>query len=77
MSPIALEIIFILLLLIANGVFAMTEIAVVSTRKARLRRLAEAAAAGAGGRGHRAGAHDGPEPRDPEGLRRGVDRRGC
>ena len=35
------EILIIVLLLAANGVFAMTEIAVVSARKARLRRLAE------------------------------------
>lgn len=42
MNTIATEIIVILLLLAANGLFAMTEIAVVSARKARLRRLAEA-----------------------------------
>jgi putative hemolysin len=41
MSQVALEIGIILLLLIANGVFAMAEIAVVSAKKARLRRLAE------------------------------------
>ena len=41
MNTIATEIIIIVLLLVANGVFAMTEIAVVSARKARLRRLAE------------------------------------
>lgn len=41
MSVIALEIIVLLLLLIANGVFAMAEIAVVSSKKARLRRLAD------------------------------------
>ena len=41
MSQVALEIAILLLLLIANGVFAMAEIAVVSSRKARLRRLAE------------------------------------
>jgi putative hemolysin len=40
MSAIATEITIILLLLAANGVFAMTEIAVVSARKARLKRLA-------------------------------------
>lgn len=40
MSAIGLEILIIVLLLAANGVFAMTEIAVVSARKARLRRLA-------------------------------------
>ncbi|GAB4234785.1 MAG: hemolysin family protein [Elainellaceae cyanobacterium] len=36
MTSVALEILFILLLLIGNGVFAMSEIAVVSARKARL-----------------------------------------
>jgi putative hemolysin len=41
MSAIATEIIIILLLLAANGLFAMTEIAVMSARKTRLRRLAE------------------------------------
>lgn len=40
MSPIVTEILIIVLLLAANGVFAMTEIAVVSSRKARLRQLA-------------------------------------
>ena len=40
MGTIATEIVIILLLLAANGVFAMTEIAVVSARKTRLRRLA-------------------------------------
>ena len=42
MSGVALEILLILLLLAANGIFAMTEIAVVSARKIRLRRMAEA-----------------------------------
>lgn len=41
MTAIAFELAIILLLLLANGVFSMTEIAVVSARKARLRRLAE------------------------------------
>jgi putative hemolysin len=41
MKTVAFEVIIIFLLLIANGVFAMAEIAVVSARKARLRRLAE------------------------------------
>ncbi len=41
MSTIIIESLIILVLLAANGVFAMTEIAVVSARKARLRRLAE------------------------------------
>ncbi len=40
MSLIAYQIIFILLLLLANGVFAMSELAVVSARKSRLQRLA-------------------------------------
>src|SRR5262245_24744432 len=42
MNVIWLEIIVILLLLLVNGVFAMTEIAVVSARKTRLRQLADA-----------------------------------
>ena len=42
MKAITTEILIILLLLMANGVFAMTEIAVVSARKARLRQLAGA-----------------------------------
>ena len=41
MNRIAFETAVILLLLIANGVFAMAEIAVVSAKKARLRRLAD------------------------------------
>lgn len=41
MNQVAVEVAIIFLLLIANGVFAMAEIAVVSSRKARLRRLAE------------------------------------
>lgn len=41
MSQVAFEIAVIFLLLIANGVFAMAEIAVVSSKKARLRRLAD------------------------------------
>ncbi len=41
MNRIVFEIAIILLLLVANGVFAMAEIAVVSSRKARLRRLAD------------------------------------
>jgi putative hemolysin len=41
MTEVAIEILFILLLLIANGLFAMSEIAVVSSRKARLRQRAE------------------------------------
>lgn len=42
------EFLIILALVIANGVFAMSEIAVVSSRKARLQRLAEEGNAGAG-----------------------------
>ena len=41
MGQVAIEISIILVLLIANGVFAMAEIAVVSSKKPRLRRLAE------------------------------------
>ena len=41
MNQVALEITIIFVLLIANGVFAMGEIAVVSARKSRLRRLAD------------------------------------
>src|SRR3712207_3455969 len=40
MSTITFEVLFILLLLVANGVFAMSELAVVSSRKARLQQLA-------------------------------------
>jgi putative hemolysin len=39
--PMAFEILFIILLIIANGIFAMSEIAVVSSRKARLQLRAE------------------------------------
>jgi len=42
-----LEIIIILLLLVVNGVFALTEMAVVSARKAKLRQMAEQGNAGA------------------------------
>lgn len=42
MSAITFEVLFVLLLLVANGVFAMSELAVVSSRKARLQRMAEA-----------------------------------
>ena len=41
MTVVALEIIFIFLLLLLNGLFAMIEIAVVSSRKSRLRAWAE------------------------------------
>ena len=42
MSVIAFEILLIVLLIFANGVFAMSEMAVVSSRKARLQQLANA-----------------------------------
>lgn len=42
MSAITFEVLFVLLLLVANGIFAMSELAVVSARKARLQRMAEA-----------------------------------
>ncbi len=45
--PIAFEILILLLLILANGLFAMTEIAVVSSRKARLQQMAEDGSAGA------------------------------
>jgi putative hemolysin len=41
MSTILTEVFFIVLLLLANGVFAMTEIAVVSSRKTRIKKLAD------------------------------------
>ncbi len=41
MKQVAFEIVVIFVLLVANGAFAMAEIAVVSARKSRLRRLAE------------------------------------
>lgn len=41
MSTVFIEILIILVLLVANGVFAMTEIAVVSSRKARLKKMAD------------------------------------
>lgn len=40
MTIVAIEVILILLLLVANGIFAMSEIAVVTVRRARLERLA-------------------------------------
>ncbi len=46
-SQIATELGLIVLLVLANGVFAMAEIAVVSARKARLQRRAEEGDAGA------------------------------
>ena len=42
MSFIIFEILLIILLISANGVFAMSEMAVVSSRKARLQQLANA-----------------------------------
>jgi len=47
MITVVIEIIIILLLLVANGVFAMTEMAVVSARKAKLKKLFEAGVPGA------------------------------
>lgn len=47
MNAITLEILVILLLLVANGVFAMTEMAIVSSRKSRLRLLADGGNRGA------------------------------
>jgi len=47
MTALVIEIVIILLLLVANGVFAMTEMAVVSARKAKLKRLSDAGHAGA------------------------------
>ena len=41
MSAVALDILFILLLILANGMFAMSEIAIVSARKARLQQWAD------------------------------------
>lgn len=41
MNSVAIDILFILLLLIANGLFAMSEIALISARKARLQQRAE------------------------------------
>ena len=42
MMTVVLEILVVLLLFSANGVFAMMEMAVVSSRKSRLRQMAEA-----------------------------------
>jgi putative hemolysin len=47
MTALTVEIVVILLLLVANGVFAMTEMAVVSSRKTRLRAMAAGGNAGA------------------------------
>lgn len=41
MSVITFEILFIVLLLIANGIFAMSELAVIASRKTRLQRMAD------------------------------------
>jgi putative hemolysin len=41
MSPVALEVLFIAFLLIGNGVFAMSETAIISARKVRLQQRAE------------------------------------
>jgi Hemolysins and related proteins containing CBS domains len=42
MSAVSFEILFIVLLLVANGIFAMSEMAIVSARKTRLQQMAEA-----------------------------------
>ena len=47
MTAVGLELALILLLLVANGVFAMSEMALVSARRARLRQRADAGDAGA------------------------------
>ncbi len=47
MSGITLELVFVVLLLLANGIFAMAEIAVVASRKARLKTLVDEGSAGA------------------------------
>jgi putative hemolysin len=47
MSGLTLEIVFILLLLLANGLFAMAEIAVVAARKTRLKTMVEEGSRGA------------------------------
>lgn len=41
MAAITFEILFIVLLLVANGVFAMSELAIVSARKVRLRQMCD------------------------------------
>ncbi len=47
MSGIVFQIVVLLLLLVANGIFALSELAVASSRKARLQQRAEAGDAGA------------------------------
>src|ERR671938_1258659 len=47
MSPIVIELVVIVALLLVNGIFAMSELAVVSARKVRLERRAEEGDAGA------------------------------
>lgn len=47
MSGVTLEVLFIFVLLLANGVFAMAEIALVASRKARLKTLADEGHSGA------------------------------
>lgn len=47
MSPLILEILLIILLILANGLFAMSEMAIVSSRKIRLQQRAEEGDAGA------------------------------
>ena len=47
MSGVVIQILILLALLVANGVFAMAELAIASARKARLQRRAEGGDAGA------------------------------
>ena len=42
MSSVATELVIVVLLMLVNGIFAMSEMAVVSARKARLEQLANA-----------------------------------
>ncbi|MDD3927686.1 MAG: hemolysin family protein [bacterium] len=48
MNTVYLEVLFIVLLIIANGIFAMAEIAVISSRKSRLQQRSEAGDSSAG-----------------------------
>ena len=47
MGEIWFEVVIVFVLLVINGIFAMTEIAVVSSRKARLRQMADEGRPGA------------------------------
>lgn len=48
MTAVVIEVLFIILLILGNGVLAMSELAIVSARKARLKHLAERGSDGAG-----------------------------